>query len=182
MNRLCLLLLVLITCYSASFANSKSTKVQWLSFEEVEALMKTKPKKVLIDVYTNWCTWCKRMDKEIYNNEQAAAYINEYYYAVKFNAETKEEVVFMGETFVYDKRYKMNRLALKLCNYEPTFPTTVLMNTSFSKSVPFGGYLEIYQMESILKYYATNAFESQSWADWNRAFIMEWQTSGDKKK
>ena len=174
--------MAMLLLISTSYASKKSGKVQWVTFEALDSLMLQAPKKVLVDVYANWCTWCKRMDKDIYNNEQAAAYINEHYYAVKLNAETKEPIVFKGETFTYDKRYKMNGLALKLCNYEPSLPTTVILNTTLTKSVPFGGYLEIYQMESILKYYATNAFETQKWVDWNRSFIIEWGDAATKKK
>src|SRR5690606_17010397 len=68
---------------------TQKSSIQWKTFEEVEALMKTKPKKVLIDVYTDWCGWCKKLDKEVYENPMAIQYINEHFYAIKFNAEQK---------------------------------------------------------------------------------------------
>jgi len=174
-------LLLLCCLLSNLWASDKKEKIEWKTFSEVEELMKKTPRKILIDVYTNWCTWCKRMDKTIYYNPQAIAYINEHYYAIKFNAETKEPISFQGETYYFNKRYKTNELALKLCNYQPSYPTTILLNEKFEDKTPFAGYLELYQMESVLKYYATNNYKKQSWNDWNRSFVFEWQNNAKKK-
>ena len=67
-----------------NFSNKKG--VNWLTFEQASALAKTKPKKMLIDVYTDWCGWCKKMDATTFANPKIAAYVNQYFYAVKFNS------------------------------------------------------------------------------------------------
>lgn len=47
-----------------------------------------KEKKILIvDVYTDWCYWCKVMDKETYTNADIIAKMNQYFVAIKFNPE-----------------------------------------------------------------------------------------------
>ncbi len=40
-----------------------SKTVRWLSWEEAIELSKEDPRKIVIDVYTEWCGWCKKMDK-----------------------------------------------------------------------------------------------------------------------
>jgi uncharacterized protein YyaL (SSP411 family) len=77
---------------SMSFMEPKGEKVKWLTVAEMQAAYSKNPKPILVDVYTTWCGWCKVMDKQTYSNEKVAAYINEKYYAVKFDAESKEPV------------------------------------------------------------------------------------------
>merc|ERR1711991_317837 len=57
------------------------------------------PKKVFIDLYTSWCGWCKRMDATTFKQKAIVEYMNQKYYAVKFDAETRDTVNFNGHTF-----------------------------------------------------------------------------------
>ena len=78
-------------------------KIQWMSIEEAYALTLSEenPKKIFIDVYTDWCGWCKRMDKATFQNAEVAAYMNANYYNVKFDAEQRESVVILDNTFKF---------------------------------------------------------------------------------
>ena len=69
-----------------SFNTSRKEKIKWLSLGELQTAYAKNPKPIIIDVYTSWCGWCKVMDKNTYSNDKVADYINEHYYAVKFNA------------------------------------------------------------------------------------------------
>jgi len=62
-------------------------KINWVSFEQAEKAMANKPKKVFVDVYTEWCGWCKRLDAATFADKRVADYMNENYYAVKFDAQ-----------------------------------------------------------------------------------------------
>lgn len=44
-------------------------------------------KYVLADVYTDWCGWCKRLDKDTFANPQMMSYLNSKFICVKVNAE-----------------------------------------------------------------------------------------------
>ncbi len=57
----------------------KAQTVKWYSFEQAVKLNKQNPKKIFIDVYTDWCGWCKRMDKVTFSNPVIAKYLNKYY-------------------------------------------------------------------------------------------------------
>ena len=52
-----------------------------------------------MDVYTNWCGPCKLLDKNTFGNKDVADYINANYYAVKFNGEGDDVVVFKTPAF-----------------------------------------------------------------------------------
>lgn len=62
-------------------------KIEWLTFEEAVEATEFQPKMLLIDVYTDWCGWCKKMDKETFTDPAVIKYINDSFYAVKMNAE-----------------------------------------------------------------------------------------------
>ena len=80
---------------------SLAQEVEWMTFEEAVEASEKEPRKLLIDLYTDWCGWGKKMDRDAYANPVIAEYINENYYPVKFNAEQKGDVDFQGKTFKF---------------------------------------------------------------------------------
>lgn len=75
-------------------------KIEWMKFEDAIAANQINPKMLLVDVYTDWCGWCKKMDKETFTDPKVIAYVNESFYAVKMNAEDTERTFeFQGKTF-----------------------------------------------------------------------------------
>ena len=74
-------------------------KINWISMNEALAAQEEVPKKIIMDVYTKWCGPCKLMDKKTFTNKDVIRFINENYYAVKFNAEGTEEVIYQGFTY-----------------------------------------------------------------------------------
>src|SRR5687768_15614972 len=101
----------ILAAITSSFSARPAKDVNWISFEELQALYASNPKPILIDLYTDWCGWCKHMDKTTYRNDKVVDYINKNYYAVKYNAESKEDVVFNKKTYKYNEKYKTNDLA-----------------------------------------------------------------------
>ncbi|MBP9152977.1 MAG: DUF255 domain-containing protein, partial [Flavobacteriales bacterium] len=73
-------------------SSKNQEEIKWVSLEEADALRRTEPRKILIDVYTDWCGWCKKMDASTFKDPKVVAYINANYYAVKLDAEQKEPI------------------------------------------------------------------------------------------
>jgi thioredoxin-related protein len=131
-------------------------KIKWMSMEEAHKAMQKKPKKLLIDVYTDWCGWCKKMDKGTFSDPELAKYINEHFYAVKLDAEQKEAIELGDQVFVYQagangKGY--NQLAQVLLKQKMSFPTIVVAGDRFDFYHPYSGYREVAQMKEILDFY-----------------------------
>lgn len=87
--------------------------IKWISLEQAEKLnanKKTK-KKIFVDVYTEWCGWCKRLDATTYKDPDVVKYVNDNFYAVKLDAETKDTVNFKGVKHAYDPARRTNTVA-----------------------------------------------------------------------
>src|ERR1035441_1810392 len=98
------------------FAEEVPGLVKWLSFHEAFELNKKQPKPFIIDVYTDWCGWCKQMMKTTYSDQGIASYINTWFYPVKFDAETKDSIFYNGTTYYNPVKSgkSTHQLALKL--------------------------------------------------------------------
>src|SRR5258708_6386320 len=155
-------LFVLIACKVSAQGLNKGD-IQWMSFEQAVAKSKVNPKKIFVDVYTKWCGWCKRMDASTYTDPQVIAYMNEHFYAVKLDAETRDTIHFADRTFVYRDEMRANEIALSLLNQKMSYPTSVYLDESFNMLSPVPGYQTTQQMLPQLKYFGDNIYKAKSW-------------------
>lgn len=116
--------------------------LKWYTLENAMLVNKSAKKKVLVDVYTSWCGWCKVMDKKTFTNPEVVEYLNENFVLVKFNAEVKEPVEFKGETFEFKKmgRRGANGLAIKMLDGRLAYPSLVYLDSDFNKIRTSPGY------------------------------------------
>ena len=154
--------------------NAQSPNVKWYSIQEAEQLMKTDPRPLFIDAYTDWCGWCKRMDQVTFTHAVIADILNTKFYPVKFDAERKDNVVFLGQTFVNDgKSGNFHQLAVALLQGQMGFPTLVFFypqpNGQYA-AAPIPGYKEPKDMEVLLNFFVDKNFETQRWDDFQRDF------------
>jgi len=164
--------IVLILGVLLSTVTMAQEEIQWMSIEEAYALTLSEenPKKIFIDVYTDWCGWCKRMDKATFQNAEVAAYMNANYYNVKFDAEQRESVVILDNTFKFipqgNRGY--HELAAALLNGKMSYPTVVFMNDKFELLSPVPGYQEPTGFLLVAKFFGDDIYKVQSWQDYTR--------------
>jgi thioredoxin-related protein len=160
----------LVLVLTSSYAPVPESKVNWITFEEAIILHNDNPKKLLIDLYTDWCGWCKVMDRETYSNQIISDYINQNFYPVKFNAEQREAVEFKGHTFnfVASGNRGYHELAAALTRNKLSYPTTVFMDEELRILQAMAGYLKPHQMEPIVEYMAEGHYKTIPWADFQK--------------
>jgi len=169
MKNLITILLTILTL------GSYAQDVNWISFEEAVELNKSEKKKILVDVYTNWCGWCKKMEATTYKDPAVVEYINDNYYAVKLNAE-RTDTVMLGEQMFVNKnpsgRRSPHDLAVSLLNGKMTYPSTVLLDENVQLlNPPISGYLTAAKIEPILHYFGENKHSQKvSWQDFEKNF------------
>lgn len=142
-------------------------EVQWISWEEAVTLSKTdaNPKKVFVDVYTDWCGWCKKMDKDTFQNPQVAAYMAENFYMVKMDAEGKEPIEYDGRTFkfVAQGRRGYHELAAALLQGKMSYPTVIFLDESLKMLSPVPGYQKVKPFLQIAKYFGDDIYKEKDW-------------------
>lgn len=181
MKKVVFTLVVMLISISAA---SQKNKINWMSLEEAEAAQAIAPKKIMMDVYTSWCGPCKLLDKNTFQNPDVVKYVNEHYYAVKFNAEGNEKINFKSYVFEnpdYDPgrsgRNAQHQLAgaLKITAY----PTIVFFNESGETLLPVPGYKTPEQLELYLKLFLNNDHEKintkEQWDRYQKDFVSEFK-------
>jgi thioredoxin-related protein len=147
-------------------------RVNWISIEEAEKLIKQEPKKIMVDVFTDWCGWCKKMDRETFSHPVIARYINDNYYAVKLDAEGKKEITFNGTTykFVAQGSRGYHELAASLLSGKMSYPSIAYLNENLQLLGAVPGYMTAISIEPLLNYIAENKFTSQSLEEYQKTF------------
>lgn len=116
--------------------------LNWYTMEDLEKMQNVKGKKVLVDMYTSWCGYCKMMDRKTFTNPDVINYLNKEFVLVKFNAEQKEPISFKGKEYEWLKgrRNGVNKLALKLMGSRMVYPTMVYLDDTFEVITTSPGY------------------------------------------
>ncbi len=147
-------------------------QINWVNWDQAQGLMKKQKRKVLVDVYTDWCGWCKRMDASTFQDPRIVKYVNKYYYAVKFNAEQKEDINFKSKTFKYipNGRRGVHELAIEITNGQLSYPTFVFMDEDFNTIQPLPGYQDADTFEIISNYFGGNHYKTTPYPNFQEKF------------
>jgi thioredoxin-related protein len=142
-------------------------EVTWLSWSEASELATTdeNPKKIFVDVYTDWCGWCKKMDKDTFQNAEVAAYMEANFYMVKLDGEDKEEIEYKGKLFKFVASGKRgyHEFAAALMNGKMSYPTTIFLDEEMNMLSPIPGYQKPEPFLNIAKYFGDNIYKEKDW-------------------
>ena len=183
MRKLVIALFFIIT----TITSQAQEKVNWIGFEEAIALSKKEPKSILVDLYTDWCGWCKKMDATTYKNKAIIKYINENFYAVKMDGEGKEKITYQGKVFNYVEYTKANGRKGKYHEFTQaifnsgkkpgerkggSYPSTAVFNKKgqFMQVIP--GYKKSPEFEKLLAFFGENIYEEKPlpWPEFEKNF------------
>lgn len=142
--------------------------LKWYTWEEAVAAAKKEPRKIFVDVYTDWCGWCKVMDKKTFPVPEVKSYIEANFYPVKLDAEQKEDIIWNGNTFSWRPagRNGINMLAYSLLEGKTSYPTIVYLNEKFERIMISPGYKTPEQFLPELKFAAEEHYTTQSWEEY----------------
>ncbi|MEZ0485624.1 thioredoxin family protein [Fibrella aquatica] len=129
-------------------------KINWISFKEAHDLNQKAPRKIIIDVYTGWCGWCKVMDQKTFSQPAIIDYVNDHFYAVKLDAEQAADITVGGQTF--RKQGNVHELAASLLQGKMSYPSTVFLDEKMAMIQPIAGYLEARMFHQIITYFGGN--------------------------
>lgn len=178
MMKLMLYLLLFITTATLS-----AQKINWITMDEALAAQQKEPKKIFMDVYTSWCGPCKLLDKKTFANKEVAQFINDNYYAVKFNAEGTEEITYLDNVYT-NPNHDPNRKgrnsqhefarALKVRGY----PSMVFFDENGEYIQPITGYHTPKRLEIYVKMVENDDYKDlttqEKWAKYQEEFEYSW--------
>ncbi len=147
--------------------------IKWLSWQEALELHSENKKKFFVDIYTDWCQWCTKMEKSTLSDPAIVKYINENYYPIHFNAEDKEEIIFDNKLYKQTKSFgkrPTHELAIEIMNGNIGFPTIVFIDEKLKVIQPIQGFQDVNTFEMIMTFFAGNYYKSMPW----KSFVTDY--------
>lgn len=143
------------TQFSTDAVSGNYEAIVWLDFETAIDRNKEEKKFIFIDMYTDWCSWCKKMDATTFKERGVIDFISEHFYAVKMNPESKEAIAYK-KVLYESKQYNgksYNELAVNLLGGKMSFPSFVVLNQREVKRGVIVGFQTEMQLINALKRY-----------------------------
>ena len=163
--------------YYQAPASELTGPVHWYTFAQAVELQKKNPKPIMVDVYTSWCGPCKMMSANTFGNDILSKYLNEHYYPVKFNAETRDTVIFGGNTFINKNPAGTQRpvhdFASSILDGKLMYPSIVFLNDKVQRIQVVTGYYPPAQFEPILKYFGSGKYINTTYEEYQKTFVPE---------
>lgn len=138
-----LLIVVATIIIFAIQSNESEPKSKHYNFESGLAEAKKQNKLILIDVYTDWCKWCKKMDSDVYSNKEITEYLEDNFIFVKLNGEGNSKIT-------YNNRVVTETVIAKQFGVDG-FPTTIFLKSNGSLISSMPGYYPPDKFLTILK-------------------------------
>lgn len=160
------MLLLFIGTTQTSFIPLQENEIIWYTIEEAEEKAKKDPRPIFIDVYTDWCYWCKKMDQSTFKKKEVVKYLNTHFYPVKFDAESKKDIFFEGKTF--KKEGRMHALAKRLLDNDMRFPNLTFYQVKDKKSRHYPEYLKAKNFLKLLKYIKDEHYTTTTWESYRK--------------
>ena len=143
-------------------------EINWVTFNEAVALQEKNPKKIMMDVYTNWCGPCKMLDRNTFRNKDVVDYVNKNFYAVKFNAEGNTPITYKEASYT-NPNYDANKANRRNSSHEfarflriRVYPTIAFFDEDLNLITPLTGYQSSNQLELYLKLFSSNEYKKMT--------------------
>jgi thioredoxin-related protein len=144
--------------------STDENKINWVTIEEAEALQKKQKRPIYIDVYTTWCGPCKLMSSKTFTNKKVIEIMNNKFYAVKFDAESKKALKFNGQEYSSPGRNHSFTSYLQV----RAFPTSAFIDSDLNTITSVAGYFTPKEFIPMLDYIGNDHYKSKSWEEFTK--------------
>lgn len=124
--------------------SARANDVSWRAWNAGLKEAGSSGRPVLVDVYTGWCGWCKRMDRDVYQRTDVRDYLTRKFVTVKLDAEADEAARYEGKPFT--SRTLASRFRVT------GYPTTIFLTASGEHLANVPGYIPADRFLLLLHY------------------------------
>jgi thioredoxin-related protein len=163
----------------AVFAKAQKPQVtKWYTFAQALELQKTQPRKIIVDIYTDWCGWCKRMDAETFSHPVISELLNNNFYAVKFNAEGNDTIFYNNYKFINPGGGKRSTHQFATALFQAQkldggYPSIAYFDENMQLIRVNSGYWDAPKMEVYLHYLMDNKYKPTALEEYQKTFISK---------
>ncbi len=164
--------LTIFLVFQGSNSLLAQNKIKWMTWEQAMEKSKVEKKKIFIDIYTEWCGWCKKMDKSTLSEGHLALYLNNNYYAVKFDAERINPAILKDKEYKYIKNGTKgyHELAIHFLQGQMSYPSMVFLDEDLNLIQAIPGYQDVKTFEMIITYFGSNSHKTIPWQRYMNTF------------
>ncbi len=162
---------------------AQADSIVWLNIADVNKVVEKNIKKdkvkvdklIIVDFYTDWCGWCKRLDNETYKDAEVAALMNKYFYPVKFDAEQRDSVQFAGKQYRFKSSGSRgtNEFALEMASRPGGrigYPTITIISAMGEKITVEAGFKNAEKMKVFLIYYGEGHYKTKDYVTFEKEY------------
>ena len=171
-------------CAGLAFSTLAQEQIKWLNIEQAESLAKqdgSNAKKYLVDCYTDWCGWCKRMDRDTFSDTLIARIVDFYFYPVKFNTESIEPVTFNSKVYTNSatksRRGSTHALAYFLLNNRLSYPSFSVLSSEGTLLTICPGYHEAAEFEVFLVFMGEEFYKQMNFETFSKDYHSKYRAS-----
>jgi thioredoxin-related protein len=132
------------------------SQLKQYSFTEIDSLLKTEQQNTVVFIHTDWCKFCKLMEKTTFKNREIISLLNEKFLFVSLNAEQKLDINFKSNNYKF-KPFGVNtglhELAEQLAtkNGKIAYPTICILNADYEIIFQHNQYINSDDFLNVLK-------------------------------
>lgn len=171
MDKCIALVALLIVSLSQALAQDSSLPtIDWNTWETERS--EVEERKILVYVYTDWCTLCRKMESEAAADSTIRTLLIDEFTLVSLNAEDKAELNYQGESYEYVRQGNVgyHELAAHLLDGRMAYPSLVFLSESGDLIQAIHGYQGRQHLEMLLRYYGEDYYRSMPWTSFQRQF------------
>lgn len=146
-----IILALLLVTLGCSTSPKPVTDISWISLEEAQEKASIDGKKILVNVYTEWCEFCKKLDDTVYPDTTVKLNMNSFYHSVRLNGESDELITFNGKSMT--KETFARELGVR------SYPTILFIDSSGELILQINGYMPVNDFQSMLVYIGEEAYK-----------------------
>ncbi len=156
-----MILLLLAAAPMHSCTSGGGDSPAWKNYGEAVADGASSGKVILVDVYTDWCGWCKRMDRDVYADASVRDYLEKNFVVAKLNAESADQHAFNDG--------KATEREIAQAWGVTGYPATVFLTPQGEPITVVPGYHPKEMFLNVLEYIHTESYKSVKWEDFLRS-------------